>query len=260
MEIPHGGIAFFDSGIGGLTVLAECRKRLPDTILYYYGDNARAPYGNLSAATILAYVEEAFSLFCRLQVRAVVLACNTATAVCVEHLRKKYPFPIVGAEPALFPAARAGGEVLVLSTCATEKSERFARLKEKTLACFPEATLSCIPCYTLASEIENNVLRKGYSYVPFLPNRTPTSVVLGCTHYVYIKEQIKAFYRCPVYDGNEGIANRLRFVLASTEKTVCMENFRDERPLVTTAQPPQIFYLGSGKTRNKQVFEQMFGN
>ncbi len=259
MKIPHGGVAFFDSGIGGLTVLDSCIKSLPNEIFYYYGDNARAPYGNLSEQTICDYVEEAFEEFCRLEVKAAVLACNTATAVCVEKLRQKYLFPIVGAEPALFPAARVGGEVLVLSTYATANSLRFARLKEKAIARFPSASFSCIASADLAEEIEKHVLEKDYSYARFLPTAAPSAVVLGCTHYAYAKEQIKECYRCPVFDGNEGIAKRLRFLLSTLSKGQNLPRNENERPLVTTVQPPQIFYLGGTKTRNKHIFEQMFG-
>ena len=77
MRILKGGIAFFDSGIGGMTVLAECQKRCKGEIFYYYGDNKHAPYGNLPPAKIRRYVEKAFRKFRRLKVKAVVVACNT---------------------------------------------------------------------------------------------------------------------------------------------------------------------------------------
>ena len=105
MQIAEGGIAFFDSGIGGLTVLAECCRQIKGGVFYYYGDNTHAPYGNLPPEKIKEYVFQAFEKFRRLKVRAAVIACNTATAVCVEELRKKYDFPIIGAEPAVYSAA-----------------------------------------------------------------------------------------------------------------------------------------------------------
>ncbi|MBQ8309104.1 MAG: aspartate/glutamate racemase family protein [Clostridia bacterium] len=119
MGIPSGGVAFFDSGIGGLTVLAECKKFLPDRLFYYYGDNENAPYGNRKKETIEKYVLTAFERLRELAPQAAVVACNTATAVCVEKLRKIYSFPIVGAEPAVFAAAKRGGEIYVLATKAT---------------------------------------------------------------------------------------------------------------------------------------------
>ena len=258
MGIPHGGIAFFDSGIGGLTVLAECLKRLPNELFYYYGDNARAPYGNLPPERIYGYVEESMELFASLHARAVVLACNTATAVCIETLRKKYAFPIIGAEPAVLPAVKASDDVLVLSTCATQSSARFSRLCQRVKKQFPTVRLTLAPCHDLAKEIENHVLDSAYSYAPFLPTGNPSAVVLGCTHYVYAKEQIQKHYNCPVFDGNEGIANRLVERLFSPENTFAEQNIRDERPLVTTARPPKIYFLGGEKSRNLRVFEHMF--
>ena len=89
MGIPSGGVAFFDSGIGGLTVLCECAARLPNERFYYFGDNRHAPYGNLSDKKIKKLVFRAFRKFAALRVKAAVLACNTATATCVEALPTK---------------------------------------------------------------------------------------------------------------------------------------------------------------------------
>ena len=117
---PKGGIAFFDSGIGGLTTLSSCvdyaqAHNLGGINYYYYGDNFHAPYGNLSEGQIFSYVDEIFSRFKSLEVSAAVLACNTATAVCAERLREKYTFPIIGLEPAILPAAKEGGAHLLHS-------------------------------------------------------------------------------------------------------------------------------------------------
>ena len=212
MRIPKGGIAFFDSGIGGLTVLAECIKMLPDEVFYYYGDNAHAPYGNLSERKIKRYVFRAFKKFKKLQVSAVVLACNTATAICIENLRKKYSFPIIGAEPAVGVAAKGGGEIFVLTTRATYESARFQNLCRKIRERYPEARLRPHACDDLAGAIEKDeVTFENISQ--YLPKGNPTSVVLGCTHYIYVKEEIEKFYDCKAYNGNFGIANRLRDAL-----------------------------------------------
>ena len=208
-----GGIAFFDSGIGGLTVLNACKKRLPDSLFYYYGDNKHAPYGNLPSGKIRKYVLRAFKRFEKMQVRAAVVACNTATAVCIEELREKFSFPIIGAEPAVFPAMREGGEVFVLTTRATYESARFRRLCKNAEALYPSAKLTAFPCDKLAGEIEKCIFDTGDHYTALLPQGQPTSVVLGCTHYVYISELVRSFYRCPVFDGNEGIACQVERVL-----------------------------------------------
>ncbi len=220
MSCSYVKVAFFDSGIGGLTTLNACvnyaKENLSDSSnfhFYYYGDNFRAPYGNLSYAQIDAYVDEAFSFFVSLKVDAVVLACNTATAVCAERLRKKYSFPIVGIEPAIFSAIKnipnPNGEVWALTTRATFLSDRFNCLCARARKKFPRVTLRAMPCDRLAGEIEKNLEERAYDYTPLLPLGTPSAVVLGCTHYVYVKEQIERFYSCPVFDGNDGVARRL---------------------------------------------------
>ena len=254
MEKLSGGVGFFDSGIGGLTVLAECRKYIKDEIFYYYGDNDHAPYGNLSFSEIEKLVFSAFDMFARLNVKATVIACNTATAVCVEKLRKIYPFPIVGAEPAILPAMKKGGLTYVLTTRATYNSMRFQNLCARICRRFPKSTLQAYPCDGLAGEIEKHLCDSNYDYTPCLPQGTPDTVVLGCTHYIYLKKQIRRFYRSEVVDGNQGMANRLISLL----KEYPNEN-RETQPLLAT--PPKnapIFFLGTQKTINEHVYEQTF--
>lgn len=241
MHIPKGGIGFFDSGIGGLTVLAACEKYFKEGIFYYYGDNEHAPYGNLPPEKIKRYVHKVFNIFRRLRVRAVVIACNTVTAVCIEELRKKYPFPIIGAEPAINTAASHGGEVLALVTRATYESERFRRLCERSQKIFPESNVRPVACDALAGEIERNLADGSFDCRPFLPEGKADAVVLGCTHYVYVKEQIRKHYGCEVFDGNEGIARRLFTVLMKNE-----EKSRDGRPPVEKSR----VFLGFLTTRN----------
>ena len=226
MRIEKGGVAFFDSGIGGLTVVNVCRKWLPNTLFYYYGDNKHAPYGNLPPEKIKKYVFRVFRRFEKMQVGAAVVACNTATAVCIDELRARFKFPIIGAEPALLLGAKNGVDVLVLITRATYDSERLRKLRDKVEAVYPSVRLKLSPCDKLAGEIEAHIYEKGYDYTSFLPAYSPDVVVLGCTHYVYIAKQIQDFYRCPVVDGNEGIAKRLISV------------FREENYLNEHLRPP----------------------
>ncbi len=288
MGVPKGGIAFFDSGIGGLTVLAECKKLLKNQIFYYYGDNLHAPYGNLPSECIKRYVFRAFKKIARLRPRAVVVACNTATAVCVEELRKKYSFPIVGAEPAVFLGARGGGETLILATRATCESARFQTLCARARERF-SVFITPRPCNDLAGEIEKHILDKGWRYEHLLPLATPQTVVLGCTHYVYIAEQIQCFYGCETVDGNRGIALRLQAVLSEEKGD---KNLIDHLQLQTVKKSKKntrktkkkfgkaankrscshfsliplnkrdredIYFLGTCKKRNKIIFKQTFG-
>ena len=250
MRILQGGVFFFDSGIGGLTVLAECRKKVPYLPFYYYGDNKNAPYGNKSVAEIKRLTSRAFQLASTLNPVCGVVACNTVTALLIEELRKNNDFPIIGVEPALFPALRLHDSVCVLSTTATHQSERFQSLCKTAKERFPKATVSAVPCSFLAGEIEKHVFDKKYDYTPFLPVVKADAVVLGCTHYTYIKEKIASFYSAPVFDGNEGVANRLSRLI--------LQNNRDAQPLATPSKTAPIFFINDKNGYNEQIYEQMF--
>lgn len=293
MTVSQSGILFFDSGIGGLTVLAECRKHLKTENFYYYGDNQRAPYGNLPADVIKKYTQEAFDEANGLSIKAAVVACNTATAVCVEELRKRYAFPVIGTEPAVALAAKnTMGDIFILTTKATHDSARFGYLCERISKEYPNVHLYPRVCDALAGEIEKSAGKSDFDCAPYLPQGNPDAVVLGCTHYIYIKEKIRAHYGCSCYDGNAGIAARLQKILFSQNPvTIFEENWEKKPPRqnfsiylggLTTNDPLQtkgnnankcswsnapnydkkegkIVFLGSGKIHNKEVYKQTFG-
>ncbi len=259
MKIPRGGVVFFDSGIGGLTVVAECRKRNTDYPFYYYGDNRHAPYGNLSTKKIEKYTLQAFRRLEKYQPIAAVVACNTVTAVCIEKLRAKYSFPIIGAEPAVRLAAKTGGEIFILSTRATYESNRFRRLCLRVEKEYPRAKLRAFPCDELAGEIERGLFHGEKDFSAFLPQGQPSIVVLGCTHYVYIRKQIEKYYRCPVLDGNEGIARRIKDVLERKNAFSNHQRPHDgEKGGKMQGNQGGIFFLGGRKNLNKRIYEQMF--
>ena len=284
----NGGIGFFDSGAGGLTVLADCLKYLGGGAVYYYGDNARAPYGNLPRSVMKKYVLEAFDTFAALKASAAVVACNTVTALFIEELRKKYPFPIVGVEPAVFPAAKRGGDVFVLSTRATFESDRLLSLCARARAAYPAAKIACYPCDGLAGAVESLLRGEANDWRKYLPAGAPTAVVLGCTHYIYLKEEISRHYRCDALDGNEAVAKRLKFLLENRERQPLGKNFAFLKPLATTflkkgancrlflqknrknlrrispkhrkiKNALNLYFLGSGRILNLKIHERMFG-
>ncbi len=210
-----GGIGFFDSGLGGLSVLLACRDVVRGFPVYYYGDNLHAPYGNRSIYEMRAYVRKAFDFFEKMRVRAAVVACNTVTALMIEELRGRYAFPIVGVEPAVLPAVGEGGRVLVLATKATCQSTRLAKLIDRAKAENPNVEIRIEPCLNLAFRIEVDAGRGEIDLRGELPNVEADSVVLGCTHYWFVKDQIADFYHAKVFDGNTAVANRLNVILRS---------------------------------------------
>ncbi|MBQ8319955.1 MAG: aspartate/glutamate racemase family protein [Clostridia bacterium] len=278
MGIITGGVGFFDSGLGGLNVLDACPFLHSSFPVYYYGDNQNAPYGNKTKEELAPLVFSAFDCFAKLNACAAVVACNTVTALFIDELRARYPFPVVGTEPAVLTAARRGGEVLVLATNATVNSARMRALATRAEKSFLDCTVRLCGCGALAGEIERHVLDEKYDFTPFFPKGRPSSVVLGCTHYAYVKKEIADFYGCEVVDGAEGIANRLLSLLKTLPKPTGKEAlsylpqkpsvfpsfFTDEKRLEKGRKIKKfrwhfpLYFLGSGGLQNLNFHKRMF--
>lgn len=255
-KIPLVGI--FDSGIGGLTVLKECMAQLPECRFVYYGDHRHVPYGSRTAKEIYSFTERAFELFLRMGTDAAVIACNTATAVAAEGLRKRFPFPVIGMEPAVKLAAQSCRNALVLATPVTAESERLHRLIERC----PQCRFRVCSAPRLAEAIERKMLLgEGFELSDHLPCGAYDGVVLGCTHYVFLREEIAAFYGCKVIDGNYGTAQQLKKRLNMPKSGTDDHS----EPLATTQEnglkmaQKRVIFVNSYQNPNKCVYsEQMF--
>ncbi len=257
-DFPRIGV--FDSGIGGLTVLKECFSLAPEAEYFYLGDNARAPYGNREEGEICDFVREALDAFGKIGVDAAVLACNTATAVCIDRMRREFPFPIIGTEPAVLPAAKECKRALILATVRTAQSGRLRRLVQRC----PSCRFTVLPCPDLAGEIERAVGEgKGVGrsvHFPSAGDERFEGVVLGCTHYVFFRDEIAAFYGCKTYDGNRGVAvrlvNRLNLGTADHRETrfeTQNQNICFEKNLKEMAKG-RVHFLGNAKEYNESIF------
>ena len=201
-------VAFFDSGVGGLTLLAAFCRTYPHCPTLYFGDNAHAPYGDRPAGEIRRLALDAFARIAAYPVRAAAVACNTVTAACIGELRRRFSFPVVGVEPAVRPAVAAarGGRVLLLCTRATLAGARVRRL----LAERPDTAVVAHCPARLAAAVEENLFHlSGLSVSPFLPPGRFDAAVLGCTHYVWLRAAFERALGCPVFDGTEGTLRRL---------------------------------------------------
>ncbi len=235
-------VGVFDSGFGGLNVLKECAKRACGITFFYFGDNCNAPYGSRTAKEIEALAERGLKALARHKVDVAVLACNTASAVCLESMRKKFPFPIVGMEPAVAPAAGRYRRILVLCTPRTAESERLRRLISR----HPSAEIEVYAAKDLAGAIEESLLRKRpLDLGEHLPRGRYDAVVLGCTHYSFYRKEIAEFYGAEVFDGGEGTALQVLGVLQAGTAD-------HERPHVTP--PIQMFEKCKKGTKNRIVF------
>ncbi len=209
-NVQNPSVCVFDSGIGGISLLFECVRRLPRVDFTYFADNFRVPYGNLSQGELIKRVDEVFEEIATTNPAAAVVACNTVTAQCIDFLRNKYDFPVIGIQPAVKPAVENGGKCLVLATPSTVESDSFKKLLKK----YGGSNTQVVACDKLAYFIEQNILNLPADGVEsLLPKYRADTVVLGCTHYVLAKKIIQSFYDCPVFDGIAGTADHLKEIL-----------------------------------------------
>ena len=217
MADRNSPIGVFDSGVGGIGTLAALRRELPGENFLFYGDTANAPYGTKSREEVMSCVSRIMDHLLAQDVKAVVIACNTATAVAAAELRARYDLPIIGIEPALKPASeiRREGSILVLATPMTLKLEKFRALYER----YGEGAIP-VPCPGLMELVEREADDEARRYLLelFAPYDLTQvdAVVLGCTHYVFLRPILRDILPATVsvLDGNEGTARQLRRVLA----------------------------------------------
>jgi glutamate racemase len=193
--VNTGSIGVFDSGVGGLSLLREIRRELPDEDVIYVADSGHAPYGDKPVDVIRQRSSAIVEFLVNQGAKAVVVACNTATSVAVDGLRRAFAIPIVAIEPAVKPAAATtrSGVVGVLATSQTIASPRFARLTD-TFAAGVDVVAQ--PCPGLVEQIEQGDLSGPATralveaYVRPLVERGADTLVLGCTHYPFVSEVI----------------------------------------------------------------------
>ena len=213
-----GKIGVFDSGIGGVTVLKEILKVLPNENYIYYSDSKNNPYGDKSDSEIYTMCDEIVNYFIKRDCKTIVIACNTASAKAAEKLRENYPdIPIIAIEPAYKMVHDFAYEkpTLVMATKGTMESEKFHKLYEK----YNNHKTYLIACQGLADIIEEgnqekiqNYLKENLSkYVGKVQN-----VVLGCTHYPLVQEEIKqVLQNVEFFNGAPNLAKHLKDVLES---------------------------------------------
>lgn len=213
-------IGVFDSGLGGLSVLHTLQTLLPNESFIYYGDSINAPYGVKSKDTVFELSKAICDSLIEKNVKAIVIACNTATSAAVERLRALYDIPIIGMEPAIKPALKHSvGQVAVLATEMTLKEEKFQRLVETLEDGY---RIEKIPAPEWVDCVENHMFDETYvrkSVNNFLKENVSNSnaIVLGCTHFVFLKELISEYYngKVEIFDGNMGTALQLKNTLMS---------------------------------------------
>ena len=220
MAEKHQPVGVFDSGVGGVSVLGQLVKTLPGEDFIYFGDTAHAPYGTKPPEEVLGYIRGVMDHLMNQGVKAVVIACNTATSVAAATLRAELSLPIIGMEPALKPAAmaRKRGLILVLATPMTLCLPKFDAL----MARYGEGAVR-LPCPGLMELVEREAFDEAEDYLrehlAAFDLNDVDAIVLGCTHYVFLRPVLKSILppHIQIMDGNEGTARQLRRVLERSD-------------------------------------------
>lgn len=211
-------VGVFDSGIGGVSVLRQMTALMPQENFIYLGDTANAPYGTKSHDEIMRLSVCCAEYLVLRGIKALVVACNTATSVCIDHLRARYPhMDIVGIEPAIKPAleCKDNSVIAVMATPLTLKEEKFANLTKELSA---SSRIVPLPCPGLMEIVESGLFndKEAYKYLRSLFDGVdiPDAVVLGCTHYPFVRPVIEELLPgVRIYDGGEGTARQLKRVM-----------------------------------------------
>jgi len=218
MDKINRPVAVFDSGVGGISVLKELVRTLPNEDFLYYGDSANAPYGTKTTEQVVELTSLHIGELIAQGVKAVVIACNTATSAAADILREKYPnIPIIGIEPALKTALMLVDhpKVLVMATPMTLRLEKFHKLLDKYEYL---GQVYLLPCPGLAEMVEQGELR-GEKIERFLNelladwrDNKVDAAVLGCTHYPFVKPVIASVLgdKVKIVDGSIGTAKELK--------------------------------------------------
>lgn len=209
-------IGFMDSGVGGLAVLKSAMELLPQDDFLFYGDIGNAPYGSREDGEIRALALDASARLAGMGVKALVVACNTATSAAIEDIRARFDdIPVLGMEPAIKPACEElpGGRIAVMATPAALRMKRF----QDQLSQFAGAAdIVSVPCPGLSRLIEERGAdsRAVRDYLRELFTTTPVGsadgVVVGCTHYIFIERLIRKYTgNARIYNGVQGTVRHL---------------------------------------------------
>ncbi len=247
-------IGIFDSGLGGISVLKEMKQMMPNEHFIYYGDSKYAPYGTRDKKYISDRCKSICDYFMERNVKAIVIACNTATSASATMLRNTYNVPIIGMEPALKVAASKDTKqhIAVLATPLTLKEEKFQHLLDHYGS---DHHIEKIPCPELVEIIEQDDLdneprihNQIQSYFHNVDINTLDSIVLGCTHFVFFRSYFKQYFpHVEIIDGNNGTSRHVKHIL-------------EEKAMLNDSEYGQIEILNSSDDQAKIILSNKLLN
>ena len=210
-------VGVFDSGIGGLTVLKELYRQLPSESILYFADSARLPYGTRSPEEILQFVREILVWMTKQEVKMIIMACNTSSALALDLVRTEFNLPILGLIlPGARAAVKAGKRIGVLATPATVASNAYLSALQEIE---PSIKVWQVPCPELVPLIEQNRLEDPYTleiirqYLkPLFANKIDT-LIYGCTHYRYLSKILRKILPASI-----AIIDPARYVVSAADR------------------------------------------
>src|SRR3989339_2016786 len=220
-------IGIFDSGVGGLTVVKEIKKQLPDIPIVYFGDTARLPYGNKSQETIQKYSAEIVDFLKKRGCQTIVIACNSASALAADYVRGKYPdikiYDVVSTGAEAVVETTKSKKVGVIGTTATINSSVY---KKKISEIDPEMEVFTKACHLIVHLVEENWIRRpetkknARAYFRELKLKKIDTLLLGCTHYPLLEKIISGVMgrRTKVIASGERLAEDLKKNMSDNEK------------------------------------------
>ncbi|OGI61227.1 glutamate racemase [Candidatus Nomurabacteria bacterium RIFCSPHIGHO2_01_FULL_38_19] len=251
-------IGVFDSGVGGLSILIELKRLLSEENFVFLADQKYVPYGEKNKKELVRRVYKITDYFIKhYKIKMIVVACNTATCYTIDELRKKYPFPIVGTLPAVKPAAKLSKtkQIAVISTPSTSKSKMLKKLIKDN--CRNIDVLN-IGCKNLENVVEQGKLNNAQThklllkYLRAIKNSDTDYLVLGCTHYPFLRKHIQKILgsRIKLIDGGNAIARRTKWWL-KTKRAKNKEKGRRKTVYLTTGNSAKFSKLAGGLLKNR---------
>lgn len=233
-------IGVFDSGVGGLTVLRELYRQLPNESILYFGDTARLPYGTRSQAEILQFVREILTWMVQQRVKMAIMACNTSSALALEAVRKEFDIPILGLIlPGALAAVQQGRRIGVIATPATAASDAY---RQAVLEVDNTAEVWQIGCPEFVPIVEGNRIAEPYTYkvaqeylTPLLQQEIDT-LVYGCTHYPHLAPVLRT-----ILPRSVKLIDPAMHVVAAAAQELDVLGLRNTRP----PQPTRFCVSGS---------------
>lgn len=232
-------IGIFDSGIGGLTVAQAISNHLPNEHFIYFGDTVHLPYGDKSADAIQRYSEKITAFLLENNCKAIVIACNTASAISYNFLRDKHNVPIINVIDPIIEAIVADGSHTKIGLIATKATVQSGVYQEKMQRRNPNLKMEVLPTPLLAPMIEEGFSKDKISKTVienYLSNAIFEGIdalILGCTHYVLIKDEINDFFngKVKLYDSTAIVAHKIATI------------FSKENMLKTQSTHSNLFYV-----------------